>query len=276
MSEPSPDIAEARKHVDLFFAVLKSLDDFGRMEVKGVINNLIAPSPRDECFVGLYYRVRSNVSSLLTLRSVDHFQALAMLARSIFELAADVRLIDLIPNSVVKIDIYGRLEKLRAAEQLIKHEDERGLSSSVSSKPRRDFAQAERQGIKAAVAAVWTPEELKRGLKHWSALRLPDRVKMLDAQFQEVYAAFYSGLSWNVHAGLTGVVNLKPETFLSMCVQALDLSRRFYQDVLEAIIKEFRLAHHDPKILDKLKYARLLPLTKTQADIDRLRNDLGL
>lgn len=159
---------------------------------------------------------------------------------------------------------------------VLRYEKEHGLSRLVNTKARREYAWVERQGINEDVAALWTKDERDRGLKHWSGLSLAYRVKKLDAQYQEVYATHYAGLSWQVHAGLTGVTNLKRETYLSMCVQTLDLSMRFYEDAQKAIIKEFRLLHHDPKMLDKLRFARLVPFTKSQEDIDELKRDLGL
>jgi len=53
---------------------------------------------RDDCFVGIYYRAKANVESLLSLKYLRDFQASIMLARSLFELAVDMKLIDVDPG----------------------------------------------------------------------------------------------------------------------------------------------------------------------------------
>ena len=271
--EPKPEVTTAIKSVELFYSVLKSLRNFAEAEVTGVVRNLIAPTERDNCFRGLYYRADSNVASMLDLKHTKHFQALIMLARSLFELAVDVRLIDVVPNSIPKLVHVTKFEKLRAAEKLIRWEDAHGLTPSVS--PKRDFVKAEKAGILAKASTLWDVKELK-SLKHWSALKLNERAEKLDAQFQEFYHRHYAPLSWNAHAGLTGIDYLKPETFIYLCAQAYQLASQVYREILEGTIKEFQLAKNDPNILDRMKCAELMPTTKTQADIEQLKRDLGL
>ena len=95
-----------------FYAMVDSLHKFDELEVKGVIRTLLSTSERERCFIATYYRASGNVASLLELKQPRHFQAIAMLARSLFELAVDIKLIDLIPDSPMKIREFSDVEKL--------------------------------------------------------------------------------------------------------------------------------------------------------------------
>lgn len=79
---------------DRFYTMVKSLSEFEKMEVRGVIETLLSTSARERCFIGTYYRATANIATLLELKKPKHCQAIAMLARGLFELAVDIRLID--------------------------------------------------------------------------------------------------------------------------------------------------------------------------------------
>jgi len=89
---------------DRFYTVMKSLSEFDKIEVRGVIQTLLSTSDRERCFIGTYQRATANIATLLEFKHAKHFQAIAMLARGLFELAVDVRLIDVIPDGPQKDD----------------------------------------------------------------------------------------------------------------------------------------------------------------------------
>jgi hypothetical protein len=109
-----------------------------------------------------------------------------------------------------------------------------------------------------------------KNVSHWSGLDLPARVKLLKSPFEEIYEASYPRLSWYVHSGLTGIVNLKAETFALICGLAFKLAADAYREVLITMIREFKIAKANEKIEGKLTAARMLPLTNTPEDAGRL------
>jgi hypothetical protein len=115
----SSSAVSAAENTDLFFTVLKSVNEFDNAEVKGVLDTLLSPTDRDNCFIGTYYRVIGNVGTLLKLDKSKDFQAILMLARALFELAVDLRLLETISNGWIKLLAYAELEKLRAARKII-------------------------------------------------------------------------------------------------------------------------------------------------------------
>jgi hypothetical protein len=54
-------------------------------------------------------------------------------------------------------------------------------------------------------------------------MRLADRIVQLGAPMDRIYKVNYPRLSWYVHSGVTGIVNLKSETFVHLCANAFSL-----------------------------------------------------
>jgi hypothetical protein len=255
---------------DRFYTMVKSLSEFDQMEIRGVIQTLLSTSNRERCFIGTYYRARANIATLLDFKQPRHFQAVAAVARGLFELAVDIRLIDLIPDGPTKIMEFTDVEKLRCARKILRFKaanpaakiDTTGLSSFVANNEKR---------IDAAKGRLWPAA---KGVAHWSGLNLPARVALVKLPLEEMYEVNYPQLSWYVHSGLTGVVNLKAETFTLLCGCAFKLAADAYWEVLMSIIKEFKIAKANDKIEGKLAAARLLPLTDTIEEADQLRRAL--
>lgn len=83
---PIPIAPDVLTTTERFYTVLKSLYEFDKREVKGVTTGLLAKTDLENCYWGIYLRGRANVESLLSLKQVRDFQAIAMLARSLPEL----------------------------------------------------------------------------------------------------------------------------------------------------------------------------------------------
>ena len=73
----------------------------------------------------------------------------------------------------------------------------------------------------------------------------------------------YPELSWYVHSGLTGFVNLQAATFNMLAAKQNKLAGECYIVLLTAIIAELGIKKADAKIGNKLKLAKVLPFTDT-------------
>jgi hypothetical protein len=261
---------DASTYPERFFTVIKSLNEFDQKEVRGVIGGLLAKTDRDNCFAGIYYRGKANVESLLSLKGVKDVQAITMLARSLFELAVDVKLIDVIPDAVKKIGTFSEVEMLRAAEQVVKFKAA-NPAAAVNSSVHAEFIKNNAARIKAAQTTVW-PGATK--IRHWSELALRERARLLKEPFEEIYEVRYPELSWYTHAaGLTGF-NLKSETFLLLAGSQFALAGRCYVLLLTSIIDEFHLTKADARIKSHLKYANVVPFTDTDEQEGALKREL--
>ena len=255
---------------DRFYTMLKSLNEFDRLEVRGVVQTLLLTTARERCLIGTYYRATANVGSLLELKNATHFQAVAMLARGVFELSVDVNLIDVIQDSATKIIEFNDVEKLRCARKILR------FAASASGTPvdtsiYSAFEKNNGTRVDATAKQLWPNV---RRVEHWSGLKMSKRVALLKSPFEEIYEVHYPRLSWYVHSGLTGVVNLKPETFTVLCGVGFKIAADSYWELLCGVIREFKIAKANEKIEKKLKLAKLLPFTDTPDEAERLLEGL--
>ncbi len=250
--------------------MLKSVAKFDELEVNGVIRTLLGASDREKCFIATYIRSSANVATLMELKHPRHFQAINMLARTMFELAVDIRLIDVIPNGSQKMIAFVDVEKLRCARKILLFHATRPVTK-VDPAVYSSFVATEGSRIDALRNTLWP---LKTRLTHWSGMNVPDRIALLGSPFDEIYELNYPHLSWQVHSGLTGVVNLKAETFTVMCGQSFMLAADAYQEILLAMIGEFKIEKADDKIMGKLKAARMLPFTNSQEQAEQVMSAL--
>ncbi len=248
------------------YTMLKSLAEFDKTELRGVVRKLGMASDRAQCFLGNYYRASANIDSLLSLKSAKDLQAISMVARSLFELAVDTKLIDVVPDSILKILTFSDVEKLRAAMKIVRFKTA-NPTATVDESVHAAFIKNEARRIDAAQKSVWPG--LKK-VEHWSGLNLADRVRRLKEPFEEIYEVEYPRLSWYAHSGLTGFVNLQAETFNTLSGYQNKLAGECFVSLLETIIDEFRIVESDPKVENKLKLAKLLPFTDTPEEGEAL------
>jgi len=259
---------DASTFPERFYTSIKSLNEFDQQEVRGVIGGLLKRTDRDNCFTGIYYRGKANIESLLALKRVKDFQAITMLARSMFELATDMRLIDVIPDAVRKIIAFSDVEKLRAARRIVEFR----TANSQTSPIHAEFIKNNAARIEAAQRAVWPT--VKNKVAHWSGLDLRARAMRLKAPFDEIYDVQYAELSWFTHsAGLTGF-DLKSEAFPMLAGRSFALAAQCYVILLTGVIDEFKLTKADPRIKDHLKYAQVVPFTQSDQEEDALHRRL--
>jgi hypothetical protein len=139
-----------------------------------------------------------------------------------------------------------------------------GRAIDVSS--QTEFVTKNEKRIEHNRATLWPPKTMKAkpsDLKHWSGKHLSQRAELLGDPFDEMYNFHYPRLSWYVHSGLTGVLNLPSDFFPLVHSYALSLSIACYSKILETVIHEMKIDLADDKINKTLKYATLLPFAKT-------------
>jgi hypothetical protein len=266
----------ANAKAEQMHAVVKSIREFDKLKLAGIISAIINPTDRDNCFLGTYYRTVPNVDSLLALNNSTHFQAAAMLSRSLFELAIDIKLIDKIPAGWLKMVFFVEIEKLRSARKMVDFARS-NPSRTFDISSQTEFIAKNGARIDQNHRTLWPskkPNTKVSDLKHWSAKDLSQRAALLGDPFDEMYNSHYPRLSWYVHSGLTGVLNLPSDFFPTVHGFALSLCMSCYSHILESVIHEFKIHLADDKIHKTLKYATLLPFTETPEDEARLFHEL--
>lgn len=275
----SSAVTTASDNAGALFAVVKSIRAFDKLELAGIVSSVAAlkPTDRESCFLATYYRTAGIVDSLLRLDNARHFQAAAMCARSLFELAVDIKLVDKIPNGWMKMVFFVEVEKLRCARQMI------AFAKANPNRPtdvlsQTEFVAKNEMRIDQNRRTLWPTKKPNSrrlpDLKHWSELTLAERTELLGEPFDATYKFQYPRLSWYVHSGLTGVVNLPAEFFPTVHGYALVMAIACYSQILESIIHVMKIDIAHDKIHKALKLATLLPFSKSPEDEEALCREL--
>jgi hypothetical protein len=278
MSTPSitaqPKVQKAFDTGNTFFLKLQYLEGFNINFVQEAVGALANLSLDEACFVTLYRRAVLNVRSILRMDNATHFQAVVMVARAIFETSVDLRLADWVPNSAEKMEVYERLEKLRAAQKATGFASTHTVQSPVNLKPYQDFINHHAVAIEADAVRVLGSAKAK----HWSGFDdLQARVDRLKGAFQETYHLLYKQFSWHTHPGLAGVNNMGPEGPPTLYGIACEIGARGFEEILRAITSKLNLSFRTPTILKELEFA----VNRAGADGDQqleaaMRRTLGL
>jgi len=164
-----------------------------RWKFGGVIRSLLLTSDRERCFIGTHHRFNGNVATLLELKQAKHFQAIAMLARGLFELAVDIRLIDAIPDGPRKMLEFADVEKLRCARKVVQFKADRP-ATSFDTAVYSSFIANNESRIETTRNALWPATGKLKNVSHWSGLSLSSRVALVKSPFEEIYEVNYPQL----------------------------------------------------------------------------------
>ena len=233
------------------------------------MSTLVNLDQRGICFRLLYQRTRYDVSSLLKLGSPEHFQAINMIARSLFEIDVDLKLVGVISDAIDKMIGFIDAEKLRCAKKVIalKAKDP---SSPIDDTLYKSYVASEEARILALKANLW-PSVTR--LDHWSTKNLKERCDLLGNPYSRNYEFEYPRMSWQVHTGLTGIANLRAETFTGIAGAAFSSSVTSYESILKSIVTEFKIGKADEKIIGKLRAAKLLPFTDGEEEAKQVMRE---
>lgn len=264
---------EQTANIERSYAALKGMHYLDQHEILNVVRAALSPTRREKYFTLIYHRAILNVETILYLTEGKHFQAVAGLTRTIFELAVDIRLIDRIDNAIEKMALFRDIEKLKAARHIVDFKQAHP-DAKVHTNSHEKFVAAHGKHIDAAKALMWPGKEPR--LTHWCREKMPQRAKLVGGPLYEIHELQYSQLSWYIHSGITGVEGLGPAGFASLVGVAFNIALESYMQILEAIIDEFKIAKADPLIRSRMQYARMMPFTPSEQELSDLREGLGL
>lgn len=271
---PNPSVQRAFETSNMFFLKLEYLEEFNTTFVHPAVQGLVNPSLDEACFATMYKRAVLNVRSILRMDNATHFQAVVMVGRAIFETSVDLRLADWVANSARRMEVYERLEKLKAAQKAIEFAKANALQTPVNLKPYQDFIDQQGAAIEAEAVSVLGSAKAK----HWSDYGdLQARVDRLRGSFQETYHLLYKQFSWHAHPGLAGVNHMKADGPPILYGIACEIAARGFEEILRAIISKLNLSFRTPTILKELEFAaKRAGAEGNQQTEAAMRRDLGL
>jgi hypothetical protein len=209
-----------RTFANATFEGVRALRVFHEIHLRGVLQGLLAATERERAVLRLYYRLAAYLASVHRLDSPIHFQSIAAAARSIFELALDLALLDAdtTTESVDRMTAFTRVERYRVAKRLVDFYANHPLPPDFSiTEQRRVCADAaETAAVEALIVQYWGRDrngDLNWPI-HWSRFRdARGRARQVAESWEERYVRYYYVLSWHIHSGAVGVAGLAQDVF---------------------------------------------------------------
>ncbi len=249
--------------IDRFFTSAKSLNELDKLEVRNLVNKGLigTPTDRENYFMLNYNRAALSIELLLTLKYFKDFQVVAMIARSLFEIAVEMWMITKDKDAAEKITAFTEYEKLRSARNIVRFGVNDPNKAFLISVYIQYIAQNEAR-IDADRMRIWNRDKIG----HWTLKDLSARCSFLGSEFDELYSVYYAQLSWYIHSGVVGVANVDIDTLSHLSGIAFQIVVKCYSLILEAIINCFQVYHADDRLKKKIVLARMLPFTESERE----------
>jgi len=235
-NEPVSDLP-LKTIIDAYFDGTKHMHDFGREVMVPQLKALLGPTTHEIALRDIYFKMHLLLDSAIALNRLEHFQSVAALTRSLFELHLDMKIIvaDKTGDTVRLYHEFPEIERYRRAEQLIKFDSAHPGEIKQDLSAQRAFVSDPARQARIA-AAIGT----KRPPDHWSGMNARDRARSVgqEALYVEVYAL----LSWYVHAGAAGTAGIGRDALESLFGVCHGLIRRIFLDAIEVCSKATKIS----------------------------------
>jgi hypothetical protein len=237
MDEPVSDLP-LKTIIDAYFDGTKHMHDFGREVMIPQLMALLGPTAQEIALRDTYFKMHLLLGSAVSMNRLDHFQSVATLTRSQFELHLDMKIIaaDRTGDAVRRYNEFPEIERYRRAEQLIAFDSAHPGQIKRDLSAQRTFVSepARQARVAAAIGAK------KRYPEHWSGMNARDRAR--SAGQEALYVEVYALLSWYVHAGAAGTAGMSKDALVSVFGVCHGLIRRIFLDTIEVCAKATKIS----------------------------------
>jgi hypothetical protein len=227
--------------IDAYFDGTKHMHDFGREVMIPQLKALLGPNPKEIALRDIYFKMHLLLGSAVTMNRLDHFQSVAALTWSLFEVHLDMKILaaDKTGDAVKRYNEFPEIERYRRAQQLVAFDAQHPGQIKQDLSAQRAFVSdpARHASVATAIGAK------KRYPEHWSGMNARDRARRVgqEALYVEVYAL----LSWYVHAGAAGTAGMGKEALESVFGICHGLIRRVFLDAIEVCAKATKISELD-------------------------------
>jgi hypothetical protein len=239
---------------DVSFEGIRAIYTFQKLSLSPLLKGLLNPSPREQAVVGLHYRIASYLASLFRLNGPVHFQAIAASARSLFELGLDMALFhkDTSDESLNRLHAFTRVERYRVATKLVDFYTNKPLPDNLDLTIQRSLCgdPKEKMEVEALIQKYWSSTRKGGPLwpKHWSRFQeTRGRACFVGGTWEGWYVQNYYMLSWHIHSGITGILDLPQDAFDYFVMEAFQLSTDAVVESYKIIGRELHLERAIPK-----------------------------
>jgi hypothetical protein len=236
MNEPVSDLS-LKTIIDAYSDGTKHMHDFGREVMIPQLKALLGPNPQEIALRDIYFKMHLLLGSAVTMNRLDHFQSVAALTRSLFELLLDMKILAADKTDAVKrYNEFPEIERYRRAEQLIAFDAAHPGQIKQDLSAQRAFVSdpARQAKVTTAIGAK------KRYTDHWSGMNARDRAR--NTGHEALYVEVYALLSWYVHAGAAGTAGMGKGALESVFGVCHGLIRRMFLDAIEVCAKATKIS----------------------------------
>lgn len=239
------DIPEITTHelVSSYYDGLKEAVDFVQSRIIGVLSGQLNLSKQEQSVLGIFFRIHALACSLIRLNQKIDFNAVAIIARTIFELLLDIKMLS---SPTVKqrdlerfisfpdVDRFRKAHKIVSLQKQYPYLEDRSL---LDSSKRKEFVEepGKCDTIKAKVEELWGKN--KKGKlnwpDNWSGSSIREQAKYFGPLYEQEYLEIYSLLSSYTHGGGSAYFGFSVKTFESVYGNSLEYARKMY---IEAVI----------------------------------------
>jgi hypothetical protein len=240
---PTPQQLLVAQHV-----VIMALSQLGYEQILPAFQPLQDRDDKSRAFAHLSYRILGMVRAGARLEEPATVQALAGVARSVFEIVTDVELLhrDVVTDGVEKFHEFTAVERFQAAKSIVnvyserkwnlgEIEDQHGFVS--------DSARAAR--TEATVKRIWGAR--KDGKlnwpRHWSGEEAAGRARLLGDDWIKLNHRLGDMLAWQIHGGPAGAAGLDSAGMTGLLVTVREVFADRVPLAYRAIAEEFEFAN---------------------------------
>lgn len=253
MNETTPEIPDFTAHelISSYHDGLREAVDFVQSQVVGTLRGQINLSQQEKAIIGIFLRIHALASSLVRLNNKIDFNAVAGVARTVFELLLDMKLLtspNLAQQDLNRFFAFSEVDRFRKARRIVELQEQHPElvdNSLLDSSMRKKFVEQRTQdkGIEKKVESLWgrTPKGKLKWPDHWSGLSIRDRLAAFGPLYEQEYLEVYSLLSSYAHGGSSAYYGLTEEALESVYGISLEYARKLYIESLLICSKVFNL-----------------------------------
>ena len=254
--------APANHPIHSFHAALRNLQKLVQDDFREIIKSQLRPTLRERYLTINYHRAMFNVEMMAAVKDTRQFQTLSLLARTIFELALEMKCIIRDPDAERKVELFSKMEVLRSA---------RAISAFMNGRPEAhyyqqhiDFVNKQGAQIDTEHAAMWPPVPGKKQvIKHWTLKTIRQRARDCGDPFDRIYEVNYSQPSWMTHSGVVTPLNMTSDWVTSFVSTVYAIAIDSYVAILEMLVVQFKLSLTNEHVMRKIVCNRDLGFTST-------------
>ena len=253
-----------REKTEAFYKGTAAVGEFAQKVVIPILRGQLKKSEKETAITGTYFRMYAWVQSLIRLNDPLHFQAAATVARALFELLLDIKLLDADTNGklVAKFHAFPEVERFQMAKEYVKFSDQNPdvptrdeYQRALISKPGKQ------QEIRDKIVKHWgkTKGGKPKSPKHWSGMNIRERTLKFGASYEEKYLYGYRIGCLSSHSGSGIYADLDADALESIFCLSHVLSQDFFLEATKICAKVMEISKAVGEFSEMVKELELMP-----------------